>query len=128
MRKELNKAIEAYNLAATPQPSVLFRDIKDDIDSEPDTTLFTDNRQSLLNYSIDMKYILATFLTSLIENHGERRAERLLERLTGVYLERYTYAHRQQIIADIKRLKQIIVNYRRTGEAIDAQKTKRHTF
>ena len=118
MRKELDKAIEAYDLAATPQPSTLYRDVKDDMDVEPGTALSSVNRQALLDYSLDIKYILAEYLRGLIEHHGERRAERLIGRLTGVYLERYTYAHRQQIVADIRRLKRIISNYKHKNAPI----------
>lgn len=109
----IEKAVEAYELAATPRPSNLpegdeLRKIRD-----KNEEMFTTNRQALLNHAIDVKQILDDFLKQLKAHHGEKRCQRLMEYTMGGYPEKYSYAHRQQIIADHKRLKQKLDDYKK---------------
>jgi len=86
LRKWFELACEAYDLASTPRPSL--------IDQQQI------NRRNLLNYSLDCKYMLSAQWVEIKENHGNKRADNLLDYLSGRPISSYSWKRRQEIQAD----------------------------
>ncbi len=109
LREYLQIAMEAYNLAATPQPHAIFRDTQDECEEiNPTPALPTDNRKSLLDLSIDIKRIVNQFISSL----PPRRAERFILWVQVGFIEQFHTEHREQIKEDRKQLENSIIVYR----------------
>lgn len=108
LREYMHMAIEAYNLAATPQPGRLYKETQDESEPLDAYKMPTDNRRQLLNLSIDIKSILDQFIQEL----PPKRAERFMDWLQAGYIERFHSDHREQIKRDRKLLEYSIIVYR----------------
>jgi len=112
IREYLQTAIEAYNLAASTQPLSMYRETICECEPvECGRQLPTDNRKTLLDLSIDIKYIFNGFIEGLCRDHGDRRGERVIDWIVSGYLERFSYEHRVQIKADRNRLAYLFRQY-----------------
>ena len=108
-RECLQDAVEWYVLAATPQPSPMYRQTTDETEpTEGSYPAVTDSRRALRDMGIDMRHIIKDFLDELTLNHGSRRADRLIEWIHTGYIERYDREHRCQIKHDKHQLQVII--------------------
>jgi len=112
LRTYLAMARECYDLAATPQPTGLYRQCVDEIAGAEDYRMPTDVRMTLLQISLDVRLILATHLAELEASHGDGRAKRLLEWIHDGRIDHLTYWKRMELFADRKRLKMKISAYR----------------
>jgi hypothetical protein len=108
-------ARECYDLAATPQPTGLYRQCVDEIVGEEDYKMPTDSRMVLLKIGIDVRYIVAKHLAELEAAHGDGRANRLLTWIGDGQINHLTYWRRMELFADRKRLRMKIQNYRGRG-------------
>ena len=112
-RECLQDAVEWYALAATPQPSTMYRQTTDETEpTEGSYPAVTDSRPALRDMGIDMRGIIIDFLAELTLTHGSRRADRLIEWIHTGYIERYDREHRCQIKHDKRQLQaKIAMNY-----------------
>ena len=114
LRKAIQNALEAYELAATPRPNLIFQKIKRDPNDElPEREQLYINRDRLLRFALDMKYMLSAHYCEIKEYHGEKRAYRLIDYLQGKPLSEYSWHQRQEVIADTKALQYKIRKYKR---------------
>lgn len=116
LREYINKAHEAYDIAATPPVNRIYESPEDIGDRETDA--LAERRETLLRIGIDIKYIVVDFLGELTENHGSKRAERMKYYLQNGYVEDYSSAHREQIKFDSKILRAKITRYKIDGKII----------
>ena len=112
LRTYLMMARECYDLAATVQPTGLYRQCVDEIAGEQDYVLPSDSRRILLQIGIDVRSIVLAHLAALEYNHGDGRAERLNEWLITGQISHLTYWKRAELLYDRKVLKRAIDHYR----------------
>ena len=112
LRTFLMMARECYDLAATPQPTGLYRQCVDEIVGPEDYKMPSDARMTLLKIGIDVKGIVLTHLSELEAAHGDGRAERLLEWVHTGQVSHLTYWKKAELLADRRRLKMRIDGYR----------------
>lgn len=100
LRDIIDAAVECYDVAATPRVSPLYPPTPQD----PDLIPIPEGRKAQLQVGIDCRGAVMGFLRQLCKDHGSKRAERLLEHVQGRYLHSYGRRHRQEIVADRRRL------------------------
>ena len=112
LRTYLMMARECYDLAATVQPTGLYRQCVDEIAGEQDYVMPSDSRRILLQVGLDVKFIVAKHLAELEAAHGDGRAERLVTWIHDGQVAHLTYWRRMELFADRKVLRQKIMGYR----------------
>jgi len=115
LRTYLMMARECYDLAATVQPTGLYRQCVDEIAGEQDYVLPSDSRRILLQIGIDVRSIVLTHLAELEAAHGNGRAQRLVEWLHTGQVNHLTYWKKAELFADRRRLQFKIARYRGRG-------------
>jgi hypothetical protein len=105
-------ARECYDLAATPQPTGLYRQCVDDISGPEDYRMPTDSRRILLQIGIDVRSIVMMHLAELEDGHGDKRARRLAEWIETGMISHLSYWQRVELFSDRKALKKAISRYR----------------
>jgi len=102
LRLILRRAQKAYDLGATPEPPSIYRQAPPKPgESQPEDNLPT-NRMALLQHGIDVKTTINKALFVIEKLHGTRRAERVVEWLSGGYVSRYSYRHAAMLREDIE--------------------------
>ena len=120
IRKQVNKAREAYQIAFMPDISGLYgHAMRWGVDSEQykdaDAVYLTHVREFLRDLQIDMRSIIQRHYDYISANHGELRAQRLIDWLKpGGDIGEVTHARRLELTADRKRLDRDIRAYRQT--------------
>jgi len=112
LRTFLMMARECYDLAATPQPTGLYRQCVDEIAGEAEYVMPSDSRRVLLTIGLDIKFIVLKHLAELQEAHGDGRAERLVTWIHDGQVNHLTYWKKAELFADRKRLRNKIMVYR----------------
>jgi len=112
LRTYLAMARECYDLAATPQPTGLYRQCVDDIAGAEDYRMPTESRRILLQIGIDVRSIVIGHLAALENRHGVKRARRLAEWIETGMISHLSYWQRMELFADRKALKKAISRYR----------------
>jgi hypothetical protein len=119
LREYIFKAIEAYDVAATPPLSNIYNlgVDPDEYPSDPRDNPIATSRERRLEVGIDVKYLLINFTNSIIMDHGTRRAQRFTRWIKdgGYAIWQYSHAHRQELRADIKRFIRIVNRYKRVN-------------
>jgi len=105
LRTFLMMARECYDLAATPQPTGLYRQCVDEIAGEEDYRMVSDSRRILLQIGIDVRGIVLGHLTELEAAHGDGRARRLSDWIYDGHIAHLTYCRRMERFADRERLR-----------------------
>lgn len=99
LRRYIDRAREAYDLAATPPPGLTVQGEQDHI-PHPDDVGIVGSRGVLLRHGIDAKCIVNSYLCNLEREHGSKRAQRLVDYLSGGLVCNYSYGQRRLLRAD----------------------------
>ena len=120
IRREVNKAREAYQIASMPDITGLYvHSLKWGVDAEQykcsDEVYLTHVREFLRDLQIDIRMIIQRHYDYISTNHGELRAQRLINWLKpGGDIGEVTHARRLELLADRRRLDREIREYRQT--------------
>ena len=112
MREYLAVAVEAYNLAATPQPLAIFQDTVDECEALDAPRMPTTSRKTLLDLSIDIKRIYTRFMMDVYRRRGPGGVDRFTTWVKVGYIEQFHSEHREQVREDRKRLRKAINEYK----------------
>lgn len=122
VRVRIELAREAYEIAANPDISMLHYFAQkygtpDPYENthDPDVPTLTSTRITLIQRGIDYKYILLNFCNELAQQHGVKRAERLINWLQpgGNITNSSLHRQRAELKQDLKRLATILCTYER---------------
>ena len=112
LKEYLQTSVEAYDLAATPAMSPVFRDTTDESESLDAPTMHATSREAQRDLGIDVKRIFDRFIGELIKRYGESRAERFITWVRVGNIYQFHTDNRRQIKWDRKRLQSLISAYR----------------
>jgi len=96
-------------LAMAPRPK------KEDAQMDDSEDFPTFSPYRMLEYAIDIKYLIKRFLDELEHNHGKKRAQLMEEWIKDGWINARTmlsHAKEKELRADIKRLRRILAKYR----------------
>ena len=106
-------AIEAYDVSSTPRIQAIEPDaILDEENPVYAPRMKKGNRRTLLDFSIDVKYIYSRFIEDLHGKHGPKRVNRFITWLKVGFIEQFHTEHRYQIKEDRLRLQSLINDYK----------------
>ncbi len=81
-------------------------------DTPPEEPERSNRRDRLLQVGIDVKWLCASFFATLKADHGQKRCDRLMDYLTHGCLDGYSWAQRQNVYADRRRLGYLLNKYK----------------
>ena len=117
IRRHVNKAREAYQIAVNPDITMIYTNslkwgVDPEIYKDSDAPYLTHIREFLRDMQIDYRKMIQSVYDDIASRHGTKRAQRLIDWLKpGGGIREHSYWQRMELKADRKQLERLIATY-----------------